>query len=118
MSATQAVPKSSYIQPSNSLFLNPALSKININFNNEINEYTRTTDFTDTLFKVYHSEYIIDVFNTRRRITQVSAYLPLRILFDFKLNDTFEINSQRYIINSITTNLQNGKSSIELLNEV
>jgi len=118
MSATQAVPKSSYIQPSNSLFSNPALSKININFNNEINEYTRTTDFTDTLFKVYHSEYIIDVFNTRRRITQVSAYLPLRILFDFELNDTFEINSQRYIINSITTNLQNGKSSIELLNEV
>jgi len=118
MSATQAVPKSSYIQPSNSLFSNPALSKININFNNEINEYTRTTDFTDTLFKVYHSEYIIDVFNTRRRITQVSAYLPLRILFDFELNDTFEINSQQYIINSITTNLQNGKSSIELLNEV
>jgi len=118
MSATQAVPKSSYIQPSNSLFSNPALSKININFNNEINEYTRTTDFTDTLFKVYHSEYIIDVFNTRIRITQVSAYLPLRILFDFQLNDTFEINSQQYIINSITTNLQNGKSSIELLNEV
>lgn len=118
MSATQAVPKSSYIQPSNSLFEQPAQSKININFNNEINEYTRTTDFTDTLFKVYHSEYIIDVFNTRRRITQVSAYLPLRILFDFELNDTFEINSQKYIINSITTNLQSGKSSMELLNKV
>lgn len=115
---TSVFPISDYTIPSNSLFINSSTGKQNINFNNEINEYTRTNAFTDTLFSVYHSEYIIDVFNTRRRITQVSAYLPLRILFDFKLNDTFEINSQRYIINSITTNLQNGKSSIELLNEV
>ena len=90
----------------------------NINFNNEINEYTRTNEFSDTLFSAYHSPYIIDVFNSSRRITKVTSYLPLRILFNFKLNDTFEINSQKYIINSITTNLQSGKSDMELLNKV
>ena len=112
-----------YTIPSNSLSLNPDLSatggsKNNINFNNEINEYTRTNDFTDTLFKVYHSEYIIDVFNLTRRITKITSFLPLRILYNFKLNDTFEINGQKYIINSTTTNLQNGKSTLELLNKV
>ena len=117
-SDSQVAGKTQYFTPSNSLYLDSSTGKQNINFNSEVNEYTRTTAFTDTLFLTYHSEYIIDVFNSRRRITQVSAYLPLRILFDFQLNDTFEINSQRYIINSITTNLQNGKSSIELLNEV
>ena len=119
MSDTSVNEVTNYTIPSNSLYISGVYQgRQNINFNNEINEYTRTTEFTDTLFSVYHSEYIIDVFNTRRRITQVNAYLPLRILFDFKLNDTFEISSQKYIINSITTNLQNGKSSIELLNKV
>ena len=110
--------KTQYFVPSNSLYLDSSTGKQNINFNSEINEYTRTTAFTDTLFLTYHSNYIIDVFNTRRRITQVDAYLPLRILFDFELNDTFSITSQEYIINSITTNLQSGKSNIELLNKV
>lgn len=107
-----------YTVPSNSLYLNSATGKQNINFNNEINEYTRTTEFTDTLFSTYHSPYIIDIFNSSRRITKITSYLPLRILFDFKLNDTFEINAQKYIINSVTTNLQSGKSEMELLNKV
>ena len=123
LSDTQMVATTAYTIPSNSLSLNPDLSatggsKTNINFNNEINEYTRTNDFTNTLFQVYHSEYIIDVFNSTRRITKLTSYLPLKILYDFKLNDTFQINTQKYIINSITTNLQNGKSEMELLNKV
>jgi len=118
LSDTSVVSKTTYVMPSNSESLTSSQNKGNINFNNEINEFTNTTAFTDTLFLVYHSKYVIDIFNTRRRITQVNAFLPLRILFDFQLNDTFEISSQRYIINSITTNLQNGKSSIELLNKV
>ena len=108
-----------YTIPSNSIYISAQYQgRENINFNNEINEYTRTNEFSDTLFSAYHSPYIIDVFNSSRRITKVTSYLPLRILFDFKLNDTFEINSQKYIINSITTNLQSGKSDMELLNKV
>ena len=107
-----------YIIPSNSLYLDSATGKQNINFNLELNEYTNTNTFTDTLFSDYQSQYIIDVFNQSRRITKVSAIFPLRILFDFKLNDTFTINQRRYIINSVTTNLQTGKSELELLNKV
>ena len=107
-----------YIIPSNSLYLDSATGKHNINFNLELNEYTNTNTFTDTLFSDYQSQYIIDVFNKSRRITKVSAIFPLRILFNFKLNDTFTINQRRYIINSVTTNLQTGKSELELLNKV
>ena len=44
--------------------------------------------------------------------------MPLKILFNFKLNDVFTINRQDYLINSVTTNLQSGKSDMELLNKV
>jgi hypothetical protein len=117
-SASSVTQVTNYTIPSNSLYLDSVTGKQNINFNNEINEYTRTTEFSDTLFSTYHSPYIIDVFNSSRRITKITSYLPLRILFDFKLNDTFEINAQKYIINSVTTNLQSGKSEMELLNKV
>ena len=108
----------SYWVPSNSTYLNPLSGTENINFGLELNEYTGASGFDETLFNNYHSEYIIDVFNESRRITKVSAFLPLRILYNFKLNDTFTINSRNYIINSITTNLQTGKSDMELLNKV
>ena len=118
-SASSVTQVTNYTIPSNSLYISAQYQgRQNINFNNEINEYTRTTEFTDTLFSTYHSPYIIDVFNSSRRITKITSYLPLRILFDFKLNDTFEINAQKYIINSVTTNLQSGKSEMELLNKV
>tara|TARA_R110000764_G_scaffold132746_1_gene220627 strand:+ start:28 stop:1431 length:1404 start_codon:yes stop_codon:yes gene_type:complete len=108
-----------YWIPSNSLFKDPTAGKENINFGLELNEYDFESDeFTDTLFSVYHSEYLIDVFNPRRRITQMTSYLPLRIIYDFKLNDTFTIGQNTFIINSITTDLQTGKSKMELLNKV
>lgn len=111
-------PLDSYYVPSNSLNLDLAQGGENIHFNLELNEYSGGSGFNQTLFNNFHSEYIIAVFNESRRITKVDAYLPLRILYNFKLNDIFTINSREYIINSITTNLQTGKSSMELLNRV
>ena len=108
----------SYNVPSNSLALDPTTSKDNINFKNELNEYTGNTDFTDTLFQKYYSNYITDIFNNKNRLTKVTAYLPLKILLNFTLADRFDINGNRYKINSIKTNLQDGKSEIELLNEL
>ena len=109
---------STYIIPSNSLDLDSTVSKDNINFKNENNEYEGGTEFTDTLFQKYYSNYITDIFNNKNRLTKVTAYLPLKILLNFTLADRFDINGQRYKINSIKTNLQDGKSDIELLNEL
>ena len=118
-SSTLVIAQSVYWVPSNSLNLTTTSSPgVNINFSQELNEYEPQEPFRNTLFADFHSQYIIDVFNNSRRITKVTAFLPLKILYNFKLNDTFSINSRDYIVNSITTDLQSGKSSMELLNKV
>ena len=95
--------------PSNSLAFSSVTSKVNINFNNEINEYTATNDFTDTLFKKRYENYIASVFNTKQRLTKVKAYLPLRILLNYNLGDRFVIAGNSYKINSVSTNLLTAK---------
>ena len=109
---------SSYNVPSNSLALNSTVSKENINFKNERNEYSGDTDFTLTLFEKYYKNYIVSIFNSKNRLTKVTAYLPLKILLNYNLADRFDINGRRYKINSIKTNLKTGKSDIELLNDL
>ena len=107
-----------YNVPSNSVSLSSATSKYNINFNNEINEYTLDNTFTDTLFEAYHKDYISDVFDVTNRLTKLTAYLPLRILLNYTLADRFNISGSTYKINSIKTNMLTGKSDLELLNDI
>ena len=95
----------------NVVFIPPTL-----NFYSEQDEYTNLP-YTNTLFYDYHEEYISGVFNQSKRLSVFTAYLPLRILMNYTLADRFVINNQSYKINSIKTNLLNGKSSLELLNE-
>tara|TARA_R110002020_G_scaffold372560_1_gene584008 strand:- start:4023 stop:6110 length:2088 start_codon:yes stop_codon:yes gene_type:complete len=107
-----------YIIPSNSKELTASASTTNINFAAEVNEYSPSDNFTGTLFNNYYSTYITQVFNPKRRLIKVNAFLPLKIYQNLQLNDKFQINQQDYKINSITTNLTNGKSQIELLNVI
>jgi hypothetical protein len=112
-----------YNIPSNSVALSSATSSYNINFYQENNEFgtlnsPSDTGFTNTLFQAYYSNYITSVFNPTNRITKVTAYLPLRILRNYTLADRFIINGKSYKINSIKTNLKNGKSDLELLNDL
>ena len=115
---TAHVQQTIYNIPSNSVALSASTSKKNINFYNELNEYYGGNDFTDTLFEMYYKNYITSVFNPKNRITQVSAYLPMKILLNYTLADRFIIGDHQYKINSITTNFKNGKSEIELLNDL
>jgi hypothetical protein len=115
---TTKVALTTYNIPSNSLSLNSTTSKANINFFAEVNEYTGTTDFTDTLFNVYYKNYIVSVFDKSNRLTKVTTYLPLSILLKYTLADRFVIKGNSYKINSINTNLETGKSELELLNDL
>jgi len=122
-STTTNVEVTDYNIPSNSVALSSATSSYNINFYQENNEYATLnspsdTGFTNTLFQAYYSNYITSVFNPTNRITKVTAYLPLRILRNYTLSDRFVINGKSYKINSIKTNLKNGKSDLELLNDL
>jgi len=113
-----------YFIPSNSLFLLPSTSPINIHFNNELNEYhanetgNNQNKFTDTLFKEYYKTYITNIFNVRRRLTKVTAYLPMKIYYNLQLNNTIQLGQNNYWINSMTTDLTTGKTKFELLNKL
>ena len=115
------IPESSftgYYIPSNSVSLDDTTDDTVLHFGLEINEWKPSGNFDGTLFEDLYKSYIQNVFNTKNRITKVKAYLPLRILLNFTLADSFDINGKRYKVNSIDTNLSTGESNIELLNEL
>lgn len=107
-----------YNIPSNSLAISSSTSTTNINFSLEQNEYTLDTSFTGTLFENFYKNYLTDIYNNKRRLTKVKAYIPLKMIYNLKLNDQISLNNNSYRINSITTNLTTGESSLELLNIV
>ena len=122
-SPTSQTGTTTYNIPSNSVALSSSTSTYNMNFNAEPNEWGALENpsdngFTNSLFQAYYREYITSVFDPTNRITKVSAYLPLRILLNYTLADRFVIGGNSYKINSIKTNLKNGKSEIELLNDL
>jgi len=105
-----------YFAPSHTIELGD-VTKQTLLYNAEIDPYTKNL-IDESLFENYYKEYVEDVFNEKRRITKVKAFLPLRILLKYTLADTFIIAGKEYKINSITTNLQTGESDMELLNVV
>lgn len=86
-----------------------------INFHAEVDEFAGVSN-EKTLFKTYYEDYITDLFDERKRITKLSAELPLSITETLELNDDIKIFDKLYRINSITTNFENGKSELELTN--
>jgi hypothetical protein len=108
---------STYFIPSNSVDKVAATDSSNINFKAELNEYEGVI-YEGTLFDEYYSSYIESVFNSQTRILKVTAYLPIKILTQYKPEDTFIIGDNQYKINAITTDLTSGRSEIELINIV
>ena len=118
----------SYFIPSNSLDIDPTVSKVNIHFQAELNEYLAnepslttppaSAEFTDTLFETEYKTYIQEVFNPSNRLTKVTAILPMKVFYNLKLNDKIEMRQKTYKINSMKTNLTTGKTEFELLNTI
>ena len=120
-----------YSIPSNSFRLDATVNKSNLHFQNELNEYlaneqsggglapvSPALQFTDTLFETEYKEYIQGVFDNSMRLKKVTAYLPMKIYYNLKLNDLIEMNQQTYKINSLKTDLTTGKTEFELLNNI
>ena len=110
---------STYFIPSNSLHLfnevNGVDTSDNLNFNGERNEYTGEP-FNKSLFEKYYKTYIEEVFDKRRRLTKIKAYLPVTTLHKLSLADKIVIFNKSYKINSINTNFETLLSSLELIN--
>ena len=108
---------SNYYIASNSLALDPSVSRFNLNFYLQANEYTFTIGFDQTLFQKYYRNYINNIFDVRNRLTKVNAFLPLNFLLKYQLNDKIRFRGNYYKINSISSDLITGKADIELIND-
>lgn len=89
--------------------------KQSINFNAEFDEFSLEVNPT-SLFKTYYETYIRDVFDPRKRLTSLKAYLPMSLIYNLNLADKFILNNNEYRINKISTNFETEQSSIELTN--
>jgi hypothetical protein len=94
----------------------PVTTPYSINFGSE---YAAFGNFVidNGLFKEYHENFIQNIYAQNARIVKISAHLPLRVLLKYKLNDRFIIGGKKYLINSAKTNLQTGKTELELLTD-
>ena len=87
-----------------------------INFNAEFDEFSGNL-IENSLFKLHYENYIENVFDRGSRIYSISAILNLDTLNKYNMNDRFIINNNKFIINSIRTDLSNGKTELELITE-
>jgi hypothetical protein len=86
-----------------------------LNFNEEYDEFNRLPEAT-SLFKTYYEDYVKDMFDQRKRITNIKAYLPIEVIFNLNLADKIIVFDDMYRINKITTNFSTNLSTIELTN--
>ena len=107
---------STYFIPSNLADPTTAISQ-SIHFGQEKNEYTGT-NANNSLFNTYYRNYITESVNSSRRLFKFTAFLPLKVILNIKLQDKVVIFNDLYKINKIVTNFENGKTQLELLNEV
>lgn len=103
-----------YKRPSNSN-VGFSSSGNTLNFGGEMDENSLAFN-PNSLFQKNYINYITSIFDKQARKTKVTAYLPLRILLKYNLNDTFIIANKSYRINTIKTNLLTNKTDLELFN--
>ena len=103
--------------PSNSLQLTNLFGSQSqsLNFHTEFDEYSEVPN-DKTLFATYYKDYVKDLFEKQKRLTYVSAYLPMSITETLSLADKIIIFDKLYRINKITTNFETNKSDLELSN--
>ena len=71
----------------------------------------------NSLFANYYFGYLSNLFDSKNRLTKLSAYFPISLITSLKLNDRLVIKDKRYLINSISSELTNGKVNLELIND-
>jgi hypothetical protein len=99
-----------YIRPSNSI----KGGDYTLNFGAEIDEYELVTNY-NSLFNKYYQDYIESLYDIRTRKLSFTAYLPYKILLNYKLNDLFIIGNVKYRIEKIESDLKTGKSLLTLI---
>ena len=89
-----------------------------LNFGEEFSPSESNGVNSNTLFKEHWKTYIKNLlYNSTTRVLTVKAFLPSKILQNYRLYDKFIISGKAYIINSIDTDLKTGESKLELITD-
>ena len=104
---------------------NLALFGNDLSYNNQIyslNFAPETSTWYDkpienSLFANYYFGYLSNLFNSKNRLTKLTAYFPISLITSLKLNDRLIIKDKRYLINTINSEITNGKVELELIND-
>jgi hypothetical protein len=91
-------------------------SDFTLNFNAEVSTLTNLVNL-NTLFSVYYSPYLLNLYNLKNRRTTVKTNLPVSLLTNLRLNDRVVIRDKRYIIESMKSNLNSGDVDLVLIND-
>lgn len=87
-----------------------------LNFGVELDEFQLEAN-TNSLYKNYYENYVSEVYGNQTRLVRYTAYLPLSFVLKYNLYDKIIVNGIRHKINSITIDLLDGKSELELITE-
>lgn len=85
-----------------------------LHFDAEEDEFTGIEN-KNSLFQNFYKDYIDNLFNKSSRLVTYNTVLRLNTLLSYNMNDLILVNGKEYRINTIKTNLSNGKSEVELL---
>ena len=84
-------------------------------FGRERNEWNGD-NIENTLYTNHWQDYILALFNIKKREFQYTANLPLRIVTKLGLNDVLKIKGNYYRIDKYAYNLLTGKTKLNLIN--
>lgn len=74
--------------------------------------------FVQTLYNEFWQDYITDLYSTSRRVYNLKARFPAKVLAALRMNDKLDIAGRRYVINQVKVNLTTKEATLELLNDV
>lgn len=70
----------------------------------------------NTLYTNYHEDYILSIFNIKKRSFRYTAHLPLGVLLKLELNDVLQIKDNYFRIDNFNSDLVTGKVELNLVN--
>lgn len=88
-----------------------------VNFSSDISTFLYS-EIANNLFNNYWQDYISDLYSLKRRLTDISAQLPVGKMIDINLNDRIKIGDKAYVINTFKPKLNTGETKFELLNYI
>jgi hypothetical protein len=88
-----------------------------VNFSSDVSTFTFAENLKN-LYSNYWSDYISDLYSTKRRVFLYSAILPIGKIIQIKVNDQIVIKDKVYIINSMRSDLTSGKVDFEFINYI